>query len=106
MSPMDLESSIVEILKALGKIDTKTSTLCVKVDNIKERIDKTDERISTLPCDKHTKSMMDEVNTRVSWRVFLPIIFLIMSVVITGYAYTHHVSEELTTHRITYEVNK
>ena len=86
------------IIEKQHAMDVKLSSLCTNVHHIIKEQDVVSSRLNNLPCDKHTAKMMNEVNNRVSWRVFWGISGLLIMVILGSYKYTNTVENDVHTH--------
>ena len=92
MTPEQIEAHIVETKQLLGKIDVKLTMLC-------ERVRHTDKKVEALPCETHTKVMMEEVNKRVPWKIFMGIMSIVLGVILASFAYTTSVHDAVHAHK-------
>ena len=86
------------IIEKQHAMDVKLSSLCTNVHHIIKEQDVAAVRLNNLPCDTHTAIMMNEVNNRVSWRVFWGISGLLIMVILGSYKYTNVVEHDVHQH--------
>lgn len=95
MTPQELEKYIIDIFKAVGEINTKAATLCNNLETANKRLDKAEQKLDNLPCDVHHKIMMEKIDSRTPFKLFLPIVLLMVSLIMGAYKYTYSIDEEL-----------
>jgi hypothetical protein len=91
MDNTELEKHIIDIMRALSRLDVKISSLC---DYSKE----TRDDVKKLPCEEHTQVFMNHLNNKVPFRIFMWVIGIIIMLTIGSYSFTNHVDHDLHAH--------
>ena len=78
--------------ETLGRIEATQTSICGKVE-------KMETRVISLPCEQHVKEYNALNETRVSWKVFMWLIGILIVSVMGSYGFTRLVAEDINKHK-------
>lgn len=100
MSQNKLDDKLDSIVKQQHDIDKKLTQLCTNVRHIMKSQATNSDRLNNLPCDSHSQTMLKEIDSRVSWKVFWGITALLIMVILGGFTYSNTIEHELHDHML------
>lgn len=98
--PEDLFKILIRIESRLSKIEGKQNELCENTKRVNRRLERAEDMVTELPCEQHTKAMLNEMNKRVTWSQFWSIILVFIAIMISAFTYTAHVDDDLKAHEL------
>ena len=98
--PRENRDILLGIERRLTRIESKQDEQCRTLKDVKKHMDRTDDALRSLPCEKHTKDTSDALARKVEWKHFLTVVVLIASFVAGAYSLAYKVDNSIDDHRL------